>query len=119
MVSAESLNIKIFADGADIDGILEMYANPMIKGFTTNPTLMRQVGIEDYEAFGRGLLEKVSDRPVSLEVFADEFDEMERQALKIASWGPNVNVKIPITNTRGESAANLIEKLSAKGSWSM
>lgn len=115
MVSAESLNIKIFADGADIDGILEMYANPMIKGFTTNPTLMRQVGIEDYEAFGRGLLEKVCDRPVSLEVFADEFDEMERQALKIASWGPNVNVKIPITNTRGESAANLIEKLSGEG----
>lgn len=115
MVSAENLTIKLFADGADIDGILEMYANPMIQGFTTNPTLMRQVGIEDYEAFGREVLERVPDRPVSLEVFADEFDEMERQALKIASWGPNVNVKIPITNTRGESAAQVIEKLSGEG----
>lgn len=115
MVSAENLKIKLFADGADIDGILEMYANPLIQGFTTNPTLMRQVGIEDYEAFGREVLERVPDRPVSLEVFADEFDEMERQALKIASWGPNVNVKIPITNTRGESAVQVIEKLSGEG----
>jgi transaldolase len=115
MVSVESLSIKLFADGADLDGIMEMYANPMIQGFTTNPTLMRQVGVEDYEVFGKSVLEKVIDRPVSLEVFADEFDEMERQALKIASWGPNVNVKIPITNTKGESAADLIERLSAQG----
>ncbi len=79
------LSIKIFADGADLEGILEMYANPTIKGFTTNPTLMRQAGVEDYEQFARSLLEMVPDRPVSLEVFADEFDEMERQALKIAS----------------------------------
>ena len=102
MASVDNLKIKLFADGADLDGIMEMYANPMIQGFTTNPTLMRQVGVEDYEAFGRSVLEKITDRPVSLEVFADEFDEMERQALKIASWGPNVNVKIPITNTKGD-----------------
>lgn len=115
MVSVDNLKIKLFADGADLDGIMEMYANPMIQGFTTNPTLMRQVGVEDYEAFGKSVLEKITDRPVSLEVFADEFDEMERQALKIASWGPNVNVKIPITNTKGDSAAALIERLSAQG----
>lgn len=115
MVSADNLSIKLFADGADINGIMEMYANPLIQGFTTNPTLMRKVGIEDYEAFGREVLEKVTDRPVSLEVFADDFDEMERQALKIATWGDNVNVKIPITNTKGETAAPLIERLSAQG----
>ena len=115
MASVDNLKIKLFADGADLDGIMEMYANPMIQGFTTNPTLMRQVGVDDYEVFGKSVLEKVTDRPVSLEVFADEFDEMERQALKIASWGPNVNVKIPITNTKGASAADLIERLSAQG----
>ncbi|MEM7429550.1 MAG: transaldolase [Pseudomonadota bacterium] len=115
MVSARDLKIKVFADGADMQGILDMYANPDIQGFTTNPTLMRQAGVEDYEAFARELLEKISDKPVSLEVFADEFDEMERQALKIASWGDNVNVKIPITNTRGEKSAPLIRKLSAEG----
>ena len=115
MASVDNLKIKLFADGADLDGILEMYANPMIQGFTTNPTLMRQVGVEDYETFGRAVLEKVTDRPVSLEVFADEFDEMERQALKIASWGDNVNVKIPITNTKGDTAVPLIERLSAQG----
>ena len=115
MTATNDLTIKIFADGADLEGILEMYANPTIKGFTTNPTLMRQAGVEDYEQFARALLEMVPDRPVSLEVFADEFDEMERQALKIASWGDNVNVKVPVTNTKGESAAKLIEKLSAEG----
>ena len=115
MVSVNDLTIKVFADGADLDGILEMYANPLIQGFTTNPTLMRQAGVADYEAFAHQVLEKISDRPVSFEVFADEFDEMERQALKIAGWGPNVNVKIPITNTRGESAVPLIGKLSAAG----
>ena len=115
MISVDKLKIKIFADGADIKGILEMYPNPMVKGFTTNPTLMRKVGISDYEGFGRELLAKVPDRPVSLEVFADDFAEMERQALKIASWGPNVNVKIPITNTKGESAGPLIERLSKQG----
>ena len=115
MVSAKDLQIKVFADGADMQGILDMYANPDIQGFTTNPTLMRQAGVEDYEKFARELLEKIQDKPVSLEVFADEFDEMERQALKIASWGPNVNVKIPITNTKGEKSAPLIKKLSAEG----
>jgi transaldolase len=115
MVSADNLNIKIFADGADLDGILEMYANPLIKGFTTNPTLMRQAGVNDYEAFAKTVLEHITDRPVSFEVFDDEFDEMERQAMKIAGWGSNVNVKIPITNTKGISAAPLIAKLSAAG----
>ncbi len=115
MVSAKDLQIKVFADGADMQGILDMYANPDIQGFTTNPTLMRQAGVDDYEKFARALLEKIQDKPVSLEVFADEFDEMERQALKIASWGDNVNVKIPITNTKGEKSAPLIKKLSAEG----
>jgi len=115
MPSADELNIKLFADGADVQGILEMYANPLIKGFTTNPTLMRKAGVEDYEAFAHQVLEAVPDRPVSFEVFADEFDEMERQALKIAAWGDNVNVKIPITNTKGHSAADLIQRLSAQG----
>src|SRR5690242_10747214 len=108
----EKLKIKIFADGADLAGILEMYANPLIRGFTTNPTLMRKAGVTDYEAFAKMLLGKVRDRPVSLEVFADDFAEMERQAQRIASWGPNVNVKIPITDTKGASAAPLIERLS-------
>lgn len=96
-------------------GILEMAASPMISGFTTNPTLMRKAGISDYEAFGREVLARVPDRPVSLEVFADDFETMERQALQIASWGKNVNVKIPITNTKGESSARLIERLSKAG----
>jgi len=111
----EKLKIKIFADGADLAGILEMYANPLIQGFTTNPTLMRKAGVTDYEAFAKALLAKVRDRPVSLEVFADDFAEMERQARKIASWGVNVNVKIPITDTKGASAAPLIERLSKSG----
>jgi transaldolase len=111
----EKLKIKIFADGADLAGILEMHANPLIRGFTTNPTLMRKAGVADYEAFAKALLAKVRDRPVSLEVFADDFAEMERQARKIASWGANVNVKIPITDTKGTSAAPLIERLSKSG----
>ncbi|MEK9569175.1 MAG: transaldolase [Paracoccaceae bacterium] len=111
----DELEIKIFADGADIDGIMEMYVNPLISGFTTNPTLMNQIGIQNYEAFAKDLLYKIQDKSVSLEVFADEFDEMERQALKIASWGKNVAVKIPVTNTRGESSAPLIKKLSNAG----
>jgi transaldolase len=111
----DELKIKIFADGANIDGIMEMYVNPLISGFTTNPTLMNQIGIQNYEAFAKDLLHKIQDKSVSLEVFADEFDEMERQALKIASWGKNVAVKIPVTNTRGESSAPLIKKLSNAG----
>lgn len=114
-INLPPINIKLFADGADMDGIMEMYANPMIKGFTTNPTLMNKVGIKDYEEFGRKVLAAVPDRPVSLEVFADEFDEMEAQALEIASWGGNVNIKIPITNTKGDSSAALINKLSHAG----
>src|SRR6266542_130641 len=104
MKSLDLLNVKIFADGADLNGILELYSNRHIKGFTTNPTLMRVSGISDYEKFSRQVLEKISDRPVSLEVFSDEFDEMERQAHKIATWGKNVYVKIPVTNTRHESS---------------
>lgn len=115
MSQVDVWRVKIFSDGADFDGIMKMYANPLIKGFTTNPTLMRKAGLTDYEAFGRKLLAAIPDRPVSLEVFADDFDEMERQAMAIASWGKNVNVKIPVTNTRREFAGPLIKKLSAAG----
>jgi len=115
MSPVDKLRVKIFADGADFDGIMKMYANPLIRGFTTNPTLMRKAGVADYEAYARKLLAAVPDRPVSLEVFADEFDEMERQALAIASWGRNVNVKIPVTNTRREFAGPLIRRLSTAG----
>lgn len=115
MTTTAALKVKLFADGADLAGIQEMYANPMIKGFTTNPTLMRKAGIDDYKAFAMDVLKSVPDRPVSLEVFADEFDQMEDQALEIASWGKNVNVKIPITNTRGQSSGPLVERLSKAG----
>jgi len=115
MAKTESLRVKIFADGADLDGIAKLYRNPLIKGFTTNPTLMNKAGIKDYEAFARDLLKLVPDRPVSFEVFADDFAEMEAQARVIASWGKNVNVKIPITNTKGDSAGALIKRLSAAG----
>jgi len=111
----DMLKIKIFADGADMDSILELYKKPYIKGFTTNPTLMRKAGIVDYEGFSRDLLGKISDRPVSLEVFADDFPEMEKQAHIIASWGKNVYVKIPVTNTKGESSCPLITRLSNAG----
>ncbi len=106
---------KIFADGADKAGMLEMLANPLISGFTTNPTLMKKVGIRDYEAFAKDILSAITTAPISFEVFSDEFDQMERQALKIAAWGPNVYVKIPITNTRSESSAPLVERLSKAG----
>lgn len=107
--------VKIFADGADLAGMKEMYANPLIKGFTTNPTLMRKAGVQDYKAFAQQVIEVIPDRPISFEVFADEFDEMERQALEIASWGENVYVKIPVTNTKKEFTGPLIEKLSNAG----
>lgn len=110
-----TLRVKMFSDGADRAGMLEMYANPWIKGFTTNPTLMRKAGIVDYEKFARDILEVINDRPISFEVFSDEFDEMKRQALKIAEWGSNVYVKIPVTNTRRESAIPLIRELSREG----
>jgi transaldolase len=108
------LKIKIYADGADKRGILDLYRNPLIQGFTTNPTLMRQAGISDYEAFARDILAEVPDRSFSLEVFSDDFAEMARQARKLAALGPNVYVKIPITNTKGESAAELIRQLTGE-----
>lgn len=115
MKKLDELKVKIFADGADKDGILNFYKNPLIKGFTTNPTLMRMAGIENYEAFSKEILFLVPDRPFSLEVFADDFKEMERQALMITKWGENVYVKIPITNTKGESSVDLVRSLSEKG----
>ena len=107
--------IKIFADGADRKGIAALYAKPYIKGLTTNPTLMRKVGVADYEKFARDVLEIVKEKPISFEVFSDEFPEMRRQALMIGKWQENVYVKIPITNTRAESALPLITELSAEG----
>jgi transaldolase len=109
------LSVKIFADGADKAAMLELYANPMIQGFTTNPTLMRKADITDYEAFAIDVLASIPDRPISLEVFADEFSEMERQASKIAAWGDNVYVKIPVTNTRREPSLDLICRLAHSG----
>ena len=109
------LKVKLFADGADRAGILRMYANPLIRGFTTNPTLMRQAGVTDYEAFAKDVLTAVTDRPISFEVFADEFPEMERQALKISGWGENVYTKIPVTNTRRESSLDLVCRLARRG----
>ena len=115
MSDLKSLKVKLFADGADLAGIQEMAANPMIRGFTTNPTLMRKAGIVDYKAFALQVLGVVPHRPVSFEVFDDDFAEMEKQALEIASWGKNVNVKIPVTNTKGEFCGPLVERLSRAG----
>jgi transaldolase len=115
MSSATSLKIKIFADGADLKGMLEMYRRPDIQGFTTNPTLMRKAGISDYRTFAKEVVAAIPDRPISFEVFSDEFAEMETQAREIATWGQNVNVKIPVTNTRGEPSYPLVRKLSAEG----
>jgi transaldolase len=109
------LSIKIFADGADLEKMLELARNPQISGFTTNPTLMRQSGVTDYIRFAHEVLEHITDRPISFEVFSDEFDEMERQAHTLSTWGANVYVKIPITNTKGESSAKLIRRLSGDG----
>jgi transaldolase len=103
MASLKGLKVKLFADGADLNVISKMAANPLIKGFTTNPTLMRKAGVSDYRNFALDALKIVTDRPISLEVFSDDFDEMESQAREIASWGKNVFVKIPVTNTLGES----------------
>jgi transaldolase len=109
------LKVKIFADGADKAGMLEMYANPMIQGFTTNPTLMSKAGVTDYPGFVREIVAAISDRPISFEVFADEFDEMERQALEISSWGENINVKIPVTNTKKQPSYDLLRRLAKAG----
>jgi transaldolase len=115
MERGSKLSIKVFADGADFDGIVKLATNPIIKGFTTNPTLARNAGVTDYEAFGRKVLAAVPDRPVSLEVFADDFPEMLSQARTIATWGKNVNVKIPVTNTKREFSGDVIRQLSADG----
>ena len=107
MSTLKDLKVKIFADGADKEGMLELNANPLIQGLTTNPTLMRKAGITDFEAFARDILQHITVKPISFEVFSDEFPEMKRQALKINGWAKNVYVKIPITNTRGESSLPL------------
>ncbi len=115
MKSLDHLNIKIFADGADKKGMLEMYQLPHIKGFTTNPTLMRKAGIVNYEAFARDILIAIPDRSISFEVFSDDFSEMIDQAMQIASWGKNVYVKIPVMNTQGHSSINVIKQLANAG----
>jgi len=114
-MKADNMRVKIFADGADKDGMLEMYKLPYIRGFTTNPTLMRKAGIKDYRGFATEILRLIPDRPISFEVFSDDFREMERQAMEIAGWGRNVYVKIPVTNTRGEPAYDLAGRLSHAG----
>src|SRR5262245_54796731 len=111
----QKLRVKIFADGADKASMLELSRNPLITGMTTNPTLMKKAGITDYEGFARDILTDIKDKPISFEVFSDEFPEMRRQALKISSWQNNVYVKIPITNTRAEPSLPLIRELSSEG----
>lgn len=115
MAIFEDFRIKIFADGADIEGIRTLRANPIIKGFTTNPTLMKQAGIKDYLKFSKEVIEVIDGLPISLEVFSDDFAEMKTQALKLGALGANVNVKIPITNTKGESASQLVNELAKEG----
>lgn len=115
MPISETLKLKIFADGADVDGIRKLAKDPLIAGFTTNPTLMKAAGVTDYEVFGREVLWAIPDKPVSFEVFADDFDGMVDQARTIASWGPNVNVKIPATTTTGEFCGPVIRRLSGEG----
>lgn len=114
-MSIKDLNIKIFADGADINEMKQAYKSGVVKGFTTNPTLMKKAGIKNYKTFAKEVLKEITDMPISFEVFSDEFDIMEKEAKEIASWGKNVYVKIPITNSRGESSIPLIEKLSSGG----
>lgn len=115
MTLLSHLPVKIYADGADKEGMVSLYRNPLIKGLTTNPTLMKKSGITDYEAFAKDILSIITDKPISFEVFADEFPEMHRQALKIRGWQENVYVKIPISNPRGESSIDLIRELSQEG----
>ena len=113
--SVDQLKVKIFADGADLKGMKEAAAQPLVKGFTTNPTLMRQAGVSDYKRFALEVLKLIPDRPVSFEVFADDFPTMEAQGREIASWGDNVYVKVPVTNTKGEFAGPLMTRLSGSG----
>ncbi|HUR91670.1 MAG TPA: transaldolase [Gemmatimonadaceae bacterium] len=115
MTDMNDLRVRIFADGADLNDIKRLAENPLIAGFTTNPTLMRSAGVTDYVAFAREVLKVVGDRPVSFEVFSDEWEEMEAQAREISTWGTNINVKIPVTNTRGEFSGDIIGRLSANG----
>lgn len=115
MNNIKQLKVKLFADGADLAGIKEMAANPAIAGFTTNPTLMRKAGVADYKSFALQVLDIVGGRPISFEVFADDFAEMEKQAMEIASWGSGISVKIPVTNTRGEFSGPLVARLSSAG----
>ncbi len=115
MKKVADLNVKLFADGADKAGMLEMYQKPFVKGFTTNPTLMCRAGVTDYRAFAKDILQAIPDRPISFEVFSDDFPEMERQAMEIAGWGDQVYVKIPVTNTRREPAYDLIGRLAGAG----
>jgi transaldolase len=115
MSTLKDLKIKIFADGADKAGMLQLNANPLVKGMTTNPSLMRKAGVHDYEAFARDILKGITEKPISFEVFSDDFSEMRRQALKISNWAKNVYVKIPITNTRGESSLPLVRDLAREG----
>ena len=114
MKTVDQLNVKIFADGADKEGMLDMYGKPFIKGLTTNPTLMNKAGISDYKSFALDVLSEIKDKPISFEVFSDDFVDMERQAYEIASWGENVYVKLPITNTKRETCYALVEKLAAQ-----
>jgi len=115
MTDLRSLRVKIFADGADFDGMTRMALDPLIKGFTTNPTLMRATGVTDYQGFALDLLATIHDRPISFEVFADEELEMEEQARHIAAWGKNVFVKVPVMNTKGAATYDLIRHLSGDG----
>ncbi|MFZ1074414.1 MAG: transaldolase [Verrucomicrobiia bacterium] len=115
MSTLKDLKVKIFADGADKAGMLQLNANPLIQGMTTNPTLMRKAGLTDFEAFAKDILQSITAKPISLEVFSDEFSEMRRQALKINGWAKNVYVKIPITNTRSESSLPLVSELAREG----
>jgi transaldolase len=115
MKKLSDLKVKIFADGADKQGMLQLNANPLIKGMTTNPTLMKKAGVTDFEAFAKDILRTITEKPVSFEVFSDEFPEMRRQALKINGWAENIYVKIPITNTRQESSLPLIRELAKEG----
>ena len=114
-MTTNGLTVKIYADGAELSGIVDMARNPMIKGFTTNPTLMRKAGISDYKKFAIEVIKAVPDRPISFEVFSDDFDEMYSQAMEIGSWGDNVNIKVPVTNTKSEFSGDLIKRLSTQG----
>lgn len=115
VTDVRNLKVKIFADGADLPTMLKMSNKPFIQGLTTNPTLMRKAGISDYKKFARDVLELIQDKPISFEVFSDDFNEMIEQAMEISSWGDNVNVKIPITNSKGDSTTQVIQELSSRG----